>query len=76
MPRPHSALDAGNEEVEAFEHDDSTDPGAMSYEDLSALGDIAGTVSRGLAPAAVERLPRRTFSDIKAESRGACSHDM
>ncbi|KAI8464698.1 MAG: hypothetical protein J3K34DRAFT_490183 [Monoraphidium minutum] len=46
------------------------DVDAMSYEDLSALGDVAGVVSRGLAPAAVAALPTASFKRLAAGAGG------
>jgi E3 ubiquitin-protein ligase BIG BROTHER-like protein len=52
--------------MEAFE-DDSVDPDEMTYEELTALGEAVGTVSKGLPAAAVAALPRCAFSELAAK---------
>lgn len=37
---------------------------ALTYEDLQALGEVAGSVSRGLAAAAIGRLPQVSFKQL------------
>lgn len=45
----------------------------MSYEDLQALGDVAGTVSRGLAAHSIQTLPQASFKQLaSARRRGSC----
>jgi E3 ubiquitin-protein ligase BIG BROTHER-like protein len=38
------------------------DPDAMSYEELTALGEVVGTVSTGISAAQLAALPVRTFA--------------
>lgn len=56
--KPPNSDTAGEEE--------ELDIGAMSYENLQALGDVAGTVSKGLAPAAVAGLPLTALAALRA----------
>ena len=48
---------------------DELDVDALSYEALQALGDVAGTVSRGLAPEAIAALPAATLATLRAAGR-------
>ena len=41
--------------------DDGVDVEAMTYEELTALGEQIGTQSRGLAPEVVDALPVRRY---------------
>lgn len=47
---------------------------AMSYESLQAIGDVAGVVSRGLAPAAIAALPLATLAQLRAHAGGDAPH--
>ena len=44
----------------------------MSYEHLQAIGDVAGVVSRGLAPSAVAALPTAPLAALRARGCGGC----
>ena len=60
------------DDEEGEEGDIGLDVDAMSYEELLALGDAAGHVSRGVSASVVARLPTRTF----AEPAGAAAPAM
>ena len=42
------------------------DPDAMSYEELTALGEVVGTVSTGLTKAQLEALPVKVYAQCRA----------
>jgi len=42
---------------------------ALTYEQLQALGDVVGLVSRGLTPSRLERLPQQSFGALKRGGR-------
>jgi E3 ubiquitin-protein ligase BIG BROTHER-like protein len=56
-------------EEEEFE-DDPVDVDAMTYEELLALGEAAGHVSRGASAAAVASLPRSEYSAASHAAAG------
>jgi E3 ubiquitin-protein ligase BIG BROTHER-like protein len=47
---------------EAYEEEDAVDVDAMTYEELLALGDAAGHVSRGCSAALIAALPSSEYS--------------
>ena len=49
-----------------------TDPAALSYEQLNALGDIAGSAPRGADPGAVAALPVELFGGGGEGGGGCC----
>jgi len=49
----HRPADADESGEPQFEQPEDTDPARMTYEELGALRDLAGVVSKGLAPDAV-----------------------
>jgi len=46
--------------------DDAVDPDALSYEELTALGEVVGTVACGLSAEQLAALPRSTFAAVTA----------
>jgi hypothetical protein len=75
VPGAHGGGDGpmGEGEDEGDEGDDiGLDVDAMSYEELLALGDAAGHVSRGVSASVVARLPTRTFAEPAAAAPAMC----
>eukprot|EP00887_Chlorella_sp_A99_P003597 scaffold7.g3597.t1 len=62
--------EAGEEE-EGYLSEDGVDPDEMTYEELTALGEAVGTVSRGLPPAVVAALPLARYAALRAGRAGA-----
>lgn len=63
----------------AGDDDDAADPdttAAMSYEQLTALGDAVGTVSRGASDAARAGVAVAPFSGPSGEPCIICQHDL
>ncbi len=46
------------------------DPDAMSYEELTALGEVVGTVATGLTQAQLDVLPVKTYAEVKNSGNG------
>ena len=65
--------DDGEEDEEG---DIGLDVDAMSYEELLALGDAAGHVSRGVSAAVVARLPTRTYATEAQAAAAAAAPAM
>lgn len=59
-----SAPDSGENEAEY--HDEE-----YTYEELAALGEVAGTISKGLSAAALADLPRMTWARAADLRNGA-----
>ncbi|PSC73107.1 3-ketoacyl-thiolase peroxisomal [Micractinium conductrix] len=53
--------DAGNE---GYLTEDDADPDELTYEELTALGEAVGTVSRGLPQAAIDALPTAQYYEV------------
>ena len=64
----NAGLLVGNAPEGEGDHD-TTD--GLSYEDLTALGEVAGTVSRQASLKARESIRRATFAELKAGGEGA-----
>jgi E3 ubiquitin-protein ligase BIG BROTHER-like protein len=61
--------DEGDDE-EQYLTDDSLEPDDMTYEELRALGDAVGVVSRGAAPSLIQALPLARYVAPEAEVGG------
>lgn len=62
------------EEAEAGEGyltEDDVDPDELTYEELTALGEAVGTVSRGIAQAAIDALPTAMYYEVAGTADAA-----
>ncbi len=59
LPGPPPPDEEGEE---VYPDDDVPDPDTMSYEELSALGEAVGTVSRGISAHDIALLPVKRYS--------------
>jgi hypothetical protein len=44
---------------------DTIDPDELTYEELTTLGEVAGTVATGLTAEQMEKMPRKLYQDIQ-----------
>ncbi|GAB4819822.1 hypothetical protein N2152v2_006868 [Parachlorella kessleri] len=68
------ALPNEEDEDEEFE-DDPVDPDSMTYEELTALGEAVGTVSKGITAEQIAALPVRRYGEV-VDSAAACSDEQ
>jgi E3 ubiquitin-protein ligase BIG BROTHER-like protein len=60
----HGSDDDDNNDGEMESDDDIPDPDSMSYEELTALGEVVGTVSTGLTQAQIDSLPVVKYVEV------------
>lgn len=88
-PRGHGAAERAEDDISNFNSgddqeegggvdsdsdDDIPDPDSMSYEELTALGEVAGTVSTGLTQDQIDSLPVMKYVEVCGDSGGARGH--
>ncbi|KAL4441836.1 hypothetical protein ABPG77_003752 [Micractinium sp. CCAP 211/92] len=59
------------QEGEGYVTDDDVDPDELTYEELTALGEAVGTVSRGLAQADIDALPQAQYFEVASADAAA-----
>ncbi|KAG2501057.1 hypothetical protein HYH03_000876 [Edaphochlamys debaryana] len=71
--QPHDAATGSGEDAGLADDEEEAEEveRAMSYEELLALGELAGKVSTGLAQEALERLPVAAVAELRASPEGA-----
>lgn len=52
------------------------DPDAMSYEELTALGEVVGTVATGLTQAQIDALPVKIYAEVAGSGGGAAEEEQ
>ncbi|EFN57277.1 hypothetical protein CHLNCDRAFT_143853 [Chlorella variabilis] len=50
--------------------EDDVDPDEMTYEELSALGEAVGTVSKGISQAQIDTLPQQAYYEVAGTTAG------
>ncbi|KAL4433972.1 hypothetical protein ABPG75_000413 [Micractinium tetrahymenae] len=62
------------QEAEGYYTEDDVDPDEMTYEELTALGEAVGTVSRGILQADIDALPQAQYFEVA--SAGAAAEEQ
>ncbi|GMH32975.1 hypothetical protein BSKO_00809 [Bryopsis sp. KO-2023] len=64
-----SLTGSGSSGLDDYLSDDPVDVDAMTYEELQALGEVVGSVNKGLPEAAIEAIPVQMYKPTTKESQ-------